>query len=339
MVTGIKENLKIDEKVLHVADAAFYTEENLQTLGTHTFWISRVPMVILEADQLRRTDEPFITCSDDRYSYYSSFSEYAGIRQKLYVFHSIEQQKRKEITFENKIEKELDKSRKSLKHLASKRFACEPDAQNAINDWIMKHPWIEFDSYSVKQVHERVEKKRGRPARDEALIVKYAIEVDISINKQYVERERAILGRFIVATNDLDLDPESALAYYKGQYQVEKGFRFLKDKTFRVSEVFLKNIGRIQALAMIMVLCLYVYAVSEFKLRKSLKESNETIPSQTGKPTQKPTMRWVFFLFRRVRELSLRIEEKIITKVLNLDDTIRKILNLLGPEYKKYYFS
>jgi len=127
--------------------------------------------------------------------------------------------------------------------------------------------------------------------------------------------------------------------YYKGQYQVEKGFRFLKDKTFRVSEVFLKNISRIQALAMIMVLCLYVYAVSEYKLRKGLKESNETVPSQTGKQTQKPTMKWVFFMFRRVRELSLRIDGKIITKVLNLDESTRKIISLLGPECEKYYFA
>ena len=103
--------------------------------------------------------------------------------------------------------------------------------------------------------------------------------------------------------------------------------------------VFLKNISRIQALAMIMVLCLYVYAVSEYKLRKGLKESNETVPSQNGKPTQKPTMKWVFFMFRRVRELSLRIEGKIITKVLNLDQSIRKIITLLGSECEKYYFS
>ncbi len=339
MVTGIKENLKIDEKVLHVADSAFYTEENLKTLGSHTFWISRVPMVIDEADLHRRTGETFTVCTDDRYSYYSTYSDYAGIKQKWFVFHSSEQQKRKEITFEKRIEKELEKSRKSLKRLSAKRFACEPDAQNAIDEWIGKHPWVTCDSYSIQQVHERIEKKRGRPGKDEILIVRYVIGANIAPNETHIERERAILGRFIVATNDLDLDPETALTYYKGQYQVEKGFRFLKDKTFRVSEVFLKNIGRIQALAMIMVLCLYVYAVTEYKLRKSLKEANETVPSQTGKPTQKPTMRWVFFMFRRVRELSLRIEGKIVTRVLNLDETIRKIVRLLGPEYEKYYFS
>jgi transposase len=339
MVTGTKENLKTDEKVLHVADSAFYTEENLRTLGSHTFWISRVPMVIQEADLLRRTREAFSPCTDDRYSYYSAHSDYAGIRQKWFVFHSSEQQKRKEKIFEKRIEKELEKSMKSLKHLSAKRFAYEPDTQNALDEWREKHPWVACDSCSIRQVHERVEKKRGRPGKDEELIVKYIIGASIAPNKNHIERERAILGRFIVATNDLDLDPQTALTYYKGQYHVEKGFRFLKDKTFRVSEVFLKNIGRIQALAMIMVLCLYVYAVSEYKLRKSLKDANETVPSQTGKPTQKPTMRWVFFMFRRVRELSLRIEGKVVTRVLNLDESIRKIVRLMRQEYEKYYFS
>ena len=146
------------------------------------------------------------------------------------------------MTFDKNIQKKLDKSKKSLKHLSSKRFACEPDAQNAINDWIAKHPWIVFDLCSIKEVHERLEKKRGRPGKNETLVVKYSIEAEVSINKEFVEREREVLGRFIVATNDLDLDPECALSYYKGQYQIEKGFRFLKDKTFRGSEVFLKNI-------------------------------------------------------------------------------------------------
>lgn len=59
VVSYVKEHLKTDEKVLHVADAAFYTEENLQTLGNHTFWVSRVPMTLLEAEILRKTEESF----------------------------------------------------------------------------------------------------------------------------------------------------------------------------------------------------------------------------------------------------------------------------------------
>jgi len=36
------------------------------------------------------------------------------------------------------------------------------------------------------------------------------------------------LGRFVLATNDINLDPDTLLSYYKGQQAVERGFRFLK---------------------------------------------------------------------------------------------------------------
>jgi transposase len=57
----------------------------------------------------------------------------------------------------------------------------------------------------------------------------------------------------------------------KNQSKVEKGFRFIKDKSFRVSEVYLKKPQRIEALSMVMVLTLMVYSVAEWKLRERLK--------------------------------------------------------------------
>ena len=76
----------------------------------------------------------------------------------------------------------------------------------------------------------------------------------------------------MLATNDLALSPDTMLEYYKGQETVERGFRFLKDKSFRVSEVYLKKKSRIQALAMIMVLCLFIYSMVEFRLRRTLND-------------------------------------------------------------------
>ena len=70
------------------------------------------------------------------------------------------------------------------------------------------------------------------------------------------------MGRFVLATNDLALSPDTMLKYYKEQGTVERGFRFLKDKSFRVSEIYLKKKSRIQALAMIMVQCLFIYSIS-----------------------------------------------------------------------------
>lgn len=70
-----------------------------------------------------------------------------------------------------------------------------------------------------------------------------------------VTRAREKLGRFILASIDLTITPDDLMANYKGLEAVEQGFGFLKDKSFRISEIFLKKPFRIQALTMVMVLC------------------------------------------------------------------------------------
>ena len=52
---------------------------------------------------------------------------------------------------------------------------------------------------------------------------------------------------------------------------VERGFRFLKDPWFMVDSVFLKSPRRIEALMMVMTLCLLVYNVAQYHLRDKLK--------------------------------------------------------------------
>ncbi|AKB50633.1 Mobile element protein [Methanosarcina barkeri str. Wiesmoor] len=54
---------------------------------------------------------------------------------------------------------------------------------------------------------------------------------------------------------------------------------------------------------MIMVLCLMISSIAEWKLRTKLQEENETVPDQKGKPTKRPTMRGIFFKFQRITEL------------------------------------
>jgi len=106
------------------------------------------------------------------------------------------------------------------------------------------------------------------------------------------------LGRFVLATNDTEMSADELLTNYKGQGTVERGFRFLKDKSFRVAEVFLKKPSLIQTLAMIMILCLFIYSMTEFRLRMELGLAGETVTSQTKKQKKKPTMKWTFFLFQ-----------------------------------------
>jgi transposase len=88
---------------------------------------------------------------------------------------------------------------------------------------------------------------------------------------------------------------------------------------------------------MIMVLCLFVYAMTEFRLRRNLQENGETVTGQTKKQTRNPTLKWVFFRFRGVRELRFQAGEAVTVLVTNMNPEFWKILRLLGTEYENYY--
>src|SRR5690606_7527563 len=143
---------------------------------------------------------------------------------------------------------------------------------------------------------------------------------------------------FVLATNELDaavLSPADLLAGYKGQIRVERGFRFLKDPVFLASSLFLKSEKRLMALLMVMTLCLLVYAALEWRIRQGLKTHRETFPDQKGKPTRRPTARWVFECFIGIHVLHWTGQQF----VLNLKEEHEVILRVLGQHYERLYSS
>jgi transposase len=86
-----------------------------------------------------------------------------------------------------------------------------------------------------------------------------------------------------------------------------------------------------------MVLCLLVYRLAEYRLRAQLAETAQTIPDQVGKPTARPTMRWVFQCFEGIELLHVQTATTSLTIVLRLESVHQLILALLGPLYEKIY--
>jgi transposase len=72
MIVCLQKGLGNDLRVYYVADSAFYTLENLVTLGRSTFWISRVPSTINEAKALLDKDLELTDCADPRYSFFET---------------------------------------------------------------------------------------------------------------------------------------------------------------------------------------------------------------------------------------------------------------------------
>lgn len=337
-IQKVKQNLNLEDKAYYVADSAFYTGPNLQTLGHHTFWISHPPATIDEVKLLLVADMPMVPGEEEGYSFYERLVNYAGIEQKWVLVHSEKRRAASEKTYQKNLDNRLEKARKSLKKLRSKEFACEPDAQMAARLWFDDYPYLSSDKIQILSRTKKNNGKKGRPGKDESVVTVYSVDAPIEIIPEVIEQEKTRLGRFVLATNDLDLDADSLLKYYKGQQSVERGFRFLKDKSFRVAEVFLKKESRIEALSMIMVLCLFVYAIAEWYLRSKLKETGKKVNNQLKKPIQNPTMKWIFTLFMRPAEVTVCLNSHIQRFIVNLDEDVTQILEIMGPSFEKYYF-
>ncbi len=143
-------------------------------------------------------------------------------------------------------------------------------------------------------------------------------------------------GRFILATNVLDINQLSCdemIAKYKEQQSAERGFAFLKDPLFFTDSVFLKSPERIEALALVMGLCLLVYTLGQRYLRSQLKRANSTLKNQLGQPTLNPILRWIFQCFQSVHFLQIAT----VKQISNLTQECLDILKFFPASCRYYY--
>lgn len=315
-----------------VADSAMYSQQNIKELAEKGVkWISRVPESIKEAKQVIEATKTMEDIGDG-YSFLEYNSSYGGVSQRWVVYYSEEARKRAEKSIKKILERETSKEYKEFKKLCNIEFACEEDAHKAVKRLQFKLSNIE----SYKLISQARYKRRGRPSNEPPGYI-YKIEGAIGVRLDKKERLLFEKSCFIITTNEVDrkkLSAKELLHAYKNQHIVERGFRFLKDPMFLASSLFLKNPKRIMALTMVMAICLLVYAAIEHKIRLCLKENNKFFHDQKGKPTQRPTTRWVFQCFGGIHLLLINLSRQI---VLNLEEHHMLILSLLGDDYVKVY--
>lgn len=105
------------------------------------------------------------------------------------------------------------------------------------------------------------------------------------------------------------------------------------DPLFFTDSVFLKSPERIEALAMLMGLCLLVYTLAQRQLRQALSSSDLGIKNQLGKLTSRPTLRWIFQCFQAVHLLIING----IKQISNLTDERMWILRFFPAACRRYY--
>ena len=170
----------------------------------------------------------------------------------------------------------------------------------------------------------------------EANQISYQIQAVLEREPSAIAIETHQAGRFVLATNVLDIDElnnAQMLSKYKEQQSAERGFGFLKDPMFFTESVFLKSPERVEALALLMGLCLLVYTLAQRQLRHNLNQSQSGIKNQLGKLTSRPTLRWIFQCFQSVHLLIIQG----VKKISNLTLERLEILRFFSPACRRYY--
>jgi transposase len=335
------EHLAGEKKPYFVMDSAGYSENSLKAIRD-MLWLMRVPETLAEAKRLvKETTQDQMIELEPGYFGKEVKSEYGGVAQRWLVVFSQAASERELKTLEKAKIREQEAAEKQWRKVCQSVFNCQEDAEAACKQFNQRWKY----HHATEQVTPITQYAHaGRPTTGaQPDVVGYTLTGSVELYEAGVEEAKRSLGKFIVATNELDAQNLSAAAmlenYTAQGLSVERGFRFLKDPMFFAHSLFLKSPARIMALIMIMGLALLIFALGERQLRQALKQSDESIPDQKGKPTQTPTLRWVFQVFEGLDVLSVWVDGRLVTrKLLNLRPVHQQVIRLLGPQVQKCYF-
>ncbi len=343
VMTQLREHLPEEqEQQIAVFDSGGYSEANMKSYNdAKIWWVSRVPETSTAAkNALEEVEEQWQALPDGSGEYVVRIMDLPQGKERWVIVRTSAQMQASKEQMEKQVKKTHQEWEKRLWHLSKQAFSCENDAQQAWKEAMKGKPSWLMATFTWKEQGQY--QQRGRPKKEATpdqtvwyLVPK--LEVD--------QHEVTVLARkkaaFIVATNILDtqrLSHEQVISTYKEQGGVERGFRFLKDPLFLASSIFVKKPERVIALSFVMVLCLLVYRLAEHLLRRQLVATEQTLPNQVNKPTNRPTMRWIFQCFEGIDLLHIRSGSHWRTQVLGLQALHQQVLRMLGPAYSQFYF-
>lgn len=328
-----------DALPVFVADAALYNEKTLQQLCDTCRIVTRVPATLKAVkDIYAQVDNDHLWVADEDTRYMAFGAYYAGIKQRwLLVLHDPSRLKQDQ-SLQQRVDKERLGIDKKLETLQNRDFGCADAVHKAVaaltKTW--RYHRVDLTLYTEKRYQQA-----GRPAADAPFELVWRFRGEVRQDEAVIEQHKRSHGKYIIASNELDeskLGLLEMLTLYKSQTSsVERGFRFLKDPLFFADSLFLKKPARIMALLMVMGLSLLVYALAEHRVRSQLAERDTTLPDQTGKPTQRPTIRRIFQMMEGVDLLIVEQAGVRRRLLLNMTDVRWQIIDLFGHHVWKFY--
>ena len=290
---------KVLQKVTYVADSALVTESNLERMEEHHLqFISRLPgnfglEKVLKERAWEREDHfkslgRFSPKKDAALYRIQEFrDELYGKHYRLLVVHSTKLDGRKTKSLEKELSSREKELRKAIDQQGKQVFACEPDAQTALEIFRKEHKNAYFPI--TGQVISQEKRKPGRPGEGNPPEIVYSLELRLSTDEKAVQQAKERLSCFVLITNlGEEHSPEHILKEYKAQSNVETSFKFLKDPLF-VGPIYLKKPARVEALAYVLLIALLMFGILERRVREAMKHESEPLVIPGKVKTFSPT--------------------------------------------------
>lgn len=296
-----------NDELLCIADSSLVTTENLKLRDTARInIISRLPGRFgIEADLKRRAVEanrwdPVGCLSTEKgsasYKVWETSDDIDGNTYRFVIVHSDHKDTRKQKKLGRDIAKESEKQTKRLVKLAKRRFACREDAVVELTKQFITRPLHYHDV--IWDVQERLETvkraQRGRPRKGDVPPMRtsyYALgRLNVKEDAVTSESERGGLFVLITTLDDATKYPaKKILELYKGQGNVERVFRFIKNPAW-VGAFCIKKEERLAAFGYVLLMAAMVYTLWERRVRRALTPKDvNPIEGLNRQKTKKPT--------------------------------------------------
>jgi transposase len=337
IVEGMKDTENPD---IFVADSKLYGKKTAE-------WLKQIPFVTRIPNTIKKVSESIKQAinSPDNWEIFKDGSRcqsfsimHYDIEQRWIVIDSEKNRYRAEEAMEKMVKKEEKSFQVKLRRLKAKDFACEKDAQTAINELVKKLNYLKVSNTSVSSVIKY--ENPGKPtSTSKVKSIQWKCNGSFEQNEMVISQKITENACFVLGTNipKTEYSDEDIRHIYKDQNVVEQGFRFLKEKTFFTDALFLKTPARIESLVMVMTLSLLVYSIAQKRLRDSLQKTKETIPNQINQPKSRPTMRWIFQLFEGVNLVEIYVGGKLFRQLDGMNALRQKIISHLGASVHRIY--
>jgi len=335
-----------------VGDSKFYSEKTITKANSDGYyWVTRVPNSFddvgfnIEKALTARNQWILLEKTADLnpaagLKYQEFTVDKYGIQQSFIVVRTDASRSRAEKTVNGLVEKEALSLEAAAKRFGKKEFACEDDLAVAWAELASSSKYHSIVKLKVFELAKHSGKGRPKAGAKPGRVFRLSTW-EVLVNSRTVSRDKLRRACFVLGTNASSDDISTSdvvKSYMKEQHGVERSFRFLKDTRYFADAFFLKNPSRIAALLSVMTLSLLVYALLQRRLRLNLAGDDEaTVPDQKGKPTKRPTQRWINSMFEGVDVVIVETAENRSVTLNGVNNLVQSTLVAMGPSYQDRY--